>query len=125
MKLQFRIVMVLVLSAIATQGQKQAERTQTINIPAYFYKAEEFLQLSEEQRPIYGRGLMDGFYGSALFGGNEKTISYLRACTKDMDSRQLTAIIEQYLKDYPEGRHLPASVEAYDALNAACRQLAR
>jgi len=100
-----------------------AVKMQTIHTPAYLFKAQGFLQLNEEQRRIYASGLMDGFYGSALFGGNERTISDLKRCTKDMNSGQLTAIIEQYVQNHPEGWHEPTSVEAYNALVNACRQL--
>src|SRR5215471_18971446 len=124
MTLAFRIVAVLSLCAIATQGQKPAEKTLTIHTPAYFFKAEEFLQLSEEQRQFYTRGLMDGFYASAIFGADEKKISYINQCMTGMDSRQVTAIITDYLKGHPEGWHHPASLEAYSALHTACDKLA-
>ena len=109
--------------AVVTHGQKQKEKMQTIHTPAYLFKAQGFLQLNEEQRRIYASGLMDGFYGSALFGGNERTISDLKHCTIDMNSGQLTAIIEQYVQNHPERWHEPTSVEAYNALVNACRQL--
>jgi len=37
-----------------------------------------------------------------------------------MDSKQVLAIITKYVKDHPEVWHLPLSIEAFNALNAAC-----
>jgi hypothetical protein len=63
---------------------------------------------------------MDGFYASVFFGATDETVANLNSCTKDMDSKQISAIITKYVKDHPESWHLPLSVEAYNALNTAC-----
>ncbi len=76
--------------------------------------------MSEADRMLYTSGLMDGFFASALFGASGETVASLSSCTRDMDSKQVSAIITKYVKDHPESWHLPLSVEAYNALNAAC-----
>jgi hypothetical protein len=90
------------------------------NSPPYYYKAEDFTEMTDAARVFYTAGLMDGFYASVLFGATDKTVANLHLCTKDMDSKQVSAIITKYLKDHPESWHLPLSVEAHNALNAAC-----
>jgi hypothetical protein len=37
-----------------------------------------------------------------------------------MDTKQVSAIITKYVKEHPEGWHLPLSAEAHSALNNAC-----
>jgi len=55
-----------------------------------------------------------------MFGADNAAAERLSACTKGMDSRQITAIITKYLNDHPEGWKLPASMQAYNAINSAC-----
>src|SRR5580704_1658305 len=78
------------------------------------------VEMTDAARVFYTAGLMDGFYASALFGATDKTVANLHLCTKDMDSKQVSAIITKYVKDHPESWHLPLSVEGHNALNAAC-----
>jgi len=76
--------------------------------------------MEETERITYVKGLMDGFYASGMFGAPDETMTKLDACTKGMDSKQLTAIILKHVKDHPETWHQPLSIEAYNALNGAC-----
>jgi Rap1a immunity proteins len=106
-------------SALATDGH-QVKEGRTYPAPRCYVKAGKFVELSELERVIYISGLADGFYGSAMFGASEKTVERLNSCTKDMDSKQVAAIVSKYVTDHPETWHLPLSVEAYNAFNAAC-----
>ena len=101
----------------ARQGKSEGR---THPSPTCYLKAGQFLALSELDRVDYITGLMDGFYGVAMFGASDETVAILNSCTKDMGSKQVTAIIEKYVRDHPESWHLPLSVEAYNALNSAC-----
>jgi hypothetical protein len=112
------VLSALCLFGIATHGQRQKPRV--LFAPPHYYKAEAFIELSEFNRELYTTGLMDGFYASAFFGASDATVANLSSCTKDMDSKQISAIITKYVKDHPESWHLPLSVEAYNALNTAC-----
>ena len=118
MKLVLCILGAIGLFAVVTQGQKQKPRV--LFEPTHYYKTEAFIELSDSSREMYTIGLMDGFYASALFGASDETVANLNSCTKDMDSKQISAIIAKYVKDHPENWHLPLSVEAYNALNKAC-----
>lgn len=121
MKTRLCILIVICTCAVAGQEQKsKREPTRVIHEPPYYYKAESFLDLNEADRLVYTSGLMDGFYASAFFGANEETVKNLTSCTKDMDSKQVSAIITKYVKDHPESWHLPLSIQAFNALNIAC-----
>jgi len=119
MKAAFCILAVLCVFAVAAQEQKGKKGTQRV-LPSYYVKAEGFIEMSEADRILYTGGLMDGFFASALFGATKATVANLSSCTKDMDRKQISAIITKYVKDHPESWHLPLSVEAFNALNAAC-----
>jgi hypothetical protein len=118
MKLALCILAVICVFAVATRGQKVIPRR--ITEPARYYNGEQFLELNENDRMVYTIGLMDGFYGSGLFGATNETVASLSLCTKDMDAKQISAIITKYVKDRPENWHVPLSIEAFNALNVAC-----
>jgi len=115
----FVLAAALGLFAATTAGQEE-KKLRPIHTPARFCSAEKFLELDEAYRSMYVMGLMDGFYASAFFGGRGDTVEKLRLCTKDMDVKQVAAIITKYVKDHPEGWHLPLSIEAVNALNTTC-----
>jgi hypothetical protein len=110
---------ILCLLATGTQSRPQKQPRVLFSPPSY-YKAEAFVELNDAERQMYTAGLMDGFYASALFGASDETVANLTSCTKEMDSKQITAIITKYVKDHPESWHLPLSVEAHNALDKAC-----
>jgi hypothetical protein len=119
MRVAASILAILCVCAAPAQEQKKAT-TRPFLTPPHFYKAEDFIDLSEADRMLYTTGLIDGFSASAMFGATNGTISNLTACTKDMDAKQISAIITKYVKDHPEAWHYPISIEAYNALTAAC-----
>jgi len=121
MRPAFCILAVLCVFTAAAQEQKEKKSTpRIIDSPSYLLKAEGFVEMSEADRMLYTSGLMDGFFASAIFGASHKTIANLSQCTKDMDSKQISAIITKYVNDHPESWHLPLSVDAFNALSAAC-----
>jgi hypothetical protein len=108
------------LSVVPVTGQKENRKPRIVHVPPSNVKAEAFLELSDADRVLYTAGLMDGFYASAIFGASNETVANLSSCTKDMDSKQVSAIITKYVKEHPEGWHLPASGEAFNALSHVC-----
>lgn len=120
MKAAFCVLAVLCVCAVAAQEQGKRSALRAFKSPPHYYKAEEFVEMGDASRVLYTSGLMDGFYASALFGATDKTVDSLSSCTGEMGSKQVSAIITKYVKDHPETWHLPLSVEAYNALNAAC-----
>jgi hypothetical protein len=119
MKVYLCVLVLLSASALAMGGHQKKEG-RTYPAPRCYVKAGKFLELGEFERVIYISGLSDGFYGSAMFGASDDTVDRLNSCTKEMDSKQVTAIVSKYVTDHPETWHLPLSVEAFNALNAAC-----
>lgn len=120
MKPALCVLALVFLFAVVTQGQKEQGKPRTVVTPTYYYKAEEFLELSDADRMVYTAGLMDGFYASGLFGASDEIVAKLNSCSKTMDSKQVSAIITKYVKDHPEAWHLPLSIEGFNALNTAC-----
>ena len=121
MKAAFWVLAFLCALAVAAQEQKEKKSAPRVfNSPTYIYKAEGFIEMGEAERIWYTSGLMDGFYGSAFFGASDEAVATLSSCTKDMDVKQVAAIITKYVKEHPESWHYPLSIEAHNALNAAC-----
>jgi hypothetical protein len=126
MKPSLSAIAIFCLISMATFGQHEKSKPKAMDVPVYFIKAEQFGGMREDEKLTYTAGLMDGFYGSALFGANDEAVSHLNSCTKPMPIEQISAIISKHVKDHPEEWHLPLSVAAYNALNGACpRQHAR
>jgi hypothetical protein len=117
MKIAFFALAGLCIFAIATRGQKQPR---VIYLPTYIYKAETFLDFDENNKIMYTSGIVDGFFASTFFGATDETVATLKACLKDMDTKQLAAILTKYVKDHPEAWQHPMSVESYNALGNAC-----
>jgi hypothetical protein len=120
MKVALCVVAVLCLSVIASRGQSGKRAPRVLDDPMHFYKAGEFIEMSEVNRMLYTSGLMDGFFASGLFGASDGTLTNLNTCTRGMDTNQLSAIISKYINNHPEIWHLSLSVQGFNALNAAC-----
>jgi hypothetical protein len=116
MLLSFGLVGPHLLNMRAAQKQKP----RILYTPPAFYKAEAFVEMKEADRQVYTAGLIDGFFASAFFGASDETVANLTSCIKDIDTKQLSAIITKYAKEHPENWHLPLSVVAHDALDKAC-----
>ncbi len=119
-RIAFCVLVVLLISVAPVTGQKAKGKPKIILDPPKYFKAEAFLELSEADRTTYTAGLMDGFYASTFFGATDETVANLTSCTKDMDSKQVSAIITKYVKEHPEKWHFALSALAHSALDAAC-----
>lgn len=108
-----------VVFCIVSIGVESQNRSGIITSRSYC-KAECFIGMSEADRIMYTTGLMDGFYASPYFGGEDRLAENLSRCTKQMDTRQIAAIITKYVQDHPEYWHLALSAEAWNALSQAC-----
>jgi hypothetical protein len=117
MKLALSVLSTLGLFAAFAQVNRPPHDLPT---PLCFYKAGEFIELDEAHKNTYVAGLMDGFLASGILGASDETVANLRACTKAMNTKQVSAIITKYVKDHPEAWHLPLSMGAYNALESAC-----
>jgi hypothetical protein len=121
MRVGFCVFAVICIFGVAAHGQKDNSKPHRFIVePTSFVKAEAFVDLSKADRMMYTSGLIDGFFASALFGGNDASVAGLNSCLKEMDSEQVTAILTKYVKDHPERWHYPMSIEAFSALNDAC-----
>lgn len=114
-------VLVVLSGAMVPQdhGEKKGSLRE-IKAHPYYMKAERFIELSESDRAMYTMGLMDGFSAGGVFGAEEGILENLSECTKDMDVKQVSAIISKYVQDHPETWHLQLNIEAVNALEKAC-----
>lgn len=114
-------VALLMLVTVASIMHGQQQRSGIVAIDPGFFKGEEFLQMPEAQQEGFAAGLVDGIYLAPLFGAPGKNIESFHRCIVGMSTSQVAAIIQKYLKDHPEKWHQRLSVEAYSALESACR----
>jgi hypothetical protein len=108
------------MMAVAVYAQKENDNPRAVKEPAHFYKAEDFLKMSDQDRELYATGLVDGFLASAFFDAPDEVVAWMKSCTRDMSSKQVSAVIVKYIKDHPEWWNRSASGNAYYALVDAC-----
>jgi len=101
---------------IVAQGQKEKKKYHHPFSPPHFYTAQEFIELDESNRNVYTSGLIDGLGASGLFGATDATVRNLSSCIKDMTSKQIAAIIAEYVQEHPEVWHVALSIEGFVAL---------
>ena len=91
-------------------------------IHAGFLKAGEYLEMPDEGRRAYARGLLDGFYMAPMFGAPEdsKWLIPICECVEGMKASQVAAIIDKFIKDHPEHWHWDADEQGYKAMREAC-----
>jgi len=109
----------LIAMASIVRGQRQ--QPGAVAIKPGFFNGEEFLQKPEAQQEGFAAGLVDGIYLAPLMGAPQENVEPFHKCTVGMSATQAAAIIQKYLKEHPEKWHQRLSVEAYNALNTACR----
>jgi len=87
--------------------------------------AKEFNDFSASEKHAYAVGLINGLAVSGLLGADEEKLQILHSCIHPMESTQVAAILDKYIKDHPEEWHLPLAVQSYSALRGACPDLKR
>ncbi len=120
MKIAHCVLAGFLLSAVVVQGQNQDKNPRLVKPFMSFVKAGTFLEMKEAERTSYTTGLMDGFLASGLWGASNETMAGLISCTRDMDVKQVSAIIAKYVQGHPETWHLALSAEAFNALRTSC-----
>jgi hypothetical protein len=118
MRVVFSVLAILCIFGLAAHGQKAKSKSHIVWTP--FYNGETFLGLSDHERMMYATGLTDGFIGSGLFDASDESVAGLVSCVKGMSNNQITAIFTKYVNDHPENWHYPMSIQAFNALDAAC-----
>lgn len=104
------LIVVLICSwgVIAGRTQRLPKR-----VPKCFLTGNEYLQLKPELRFAYVMGLYDGMQLSTIFGAkDDRFYDYIEG----MNSRQIVAIVEKYLKDNPQEWHKPMNYIFFFAL---------
>jgi hypothetical protein len=87
-----------------------------------FFKAGEFLDLSEAEQTAFASGFIDGLYVGPYFGGPQpnKLVEALSSCIDGMSNVQIAAIIAKSVKENPKAWHKPLPLEALNAVVDAC-----
>lgn len=85
-------------------------------------KAEDFLNMTSDQKQLYLMGLLDGIYIAPDFGAppGAKSLVTLATCVEPMDASQITGIVELYIRQHPEQWHYDTKTLAEAALRQAC-----
>ena len=91
-----------------------------ITVLAGYMKAEEFPDLAEPVQDGYARGFINGLMISPALGADHQEVRQFYECTKEMDSKQVAAIINKYIKDHPEVWHQELAVESLNAILKVC-----
>ena len=100
-------VMTALLSVALTGSISRAEG---VLVPNGFRTAQEYLELSEDQRVAYVMGLVDGIFIGPLFGASEARVKALQSCLQESDNIQIAAILSKYIQDKPERWHEGANM---------------
>jgi hypothetical protein len=83
-----------------------------------FLKVEKYMELEPREQAIYAAGLVDGMYLAPVFDApnDDKYLSSLQVCLKEMSNTQVAAIITKFAKEHPEKWHAGTNALAYQAL---------
>jgi hypothetical protein len=114
---------VLVVAFVATTRAADAP-SQIVYVPNSAWTGQNFHDSDAYGRGIYVNGLIDGFLGAPLFGGDEKSARAFHECLVPMKVEQIVAILAKYVDDHPSRWHESMHILAYGALFDACPQFA-
>lgn len=91
-----------------------------VSVEFYHSMAEE----GKDLQLVWLTGVMDGIMVRSIFSPNESAkdeeTTWFSRCVQNHSLEQLKAIFDKYLKDHPEGWHVPAGVLAFFALTEFC-----
>ena len=93
---------------------------ESVHVYGGYLKGQSYLELSDASRMAYAIGIVDGLFSSGFYGANPDSIQKLQQCTNGMNSRQLTDVLDQYVRTHQARWQDPMNVLATNALIAAC-----
>jgi hypothetical protein len=91
-----------------------------ITIPGYVYTGNDYLEESNSSQQTYLAGIIDGFFGAAMFAAPERGLIQVSGCLKGKRTNQLHAIVARYLREHPERWDEPMSILTFNALSTLC-----
>lgn len=91
-----------------------------VKINGGFMTGQMFLELRESERSAYVMGLVDGMFWAPVYGAPEARINKFAQCISEMNNKQLSAILEKYLRDHPEKWHYVANSALWWAIREKC-----
>jgi len=100
-----------------------AQENKTVFFPSSYGKTKEFNDFSAAEKNAYSVGFINGLAVSGVIGADPKRLAILESCIHPMDSTQVAAILDKYIKDQPELWHEPLAMNSYNALLGACPNL--
>lgn len=119
-----RLVALRIGSAVAAIIVLTAAKVPThpVYVPNSFLTGTSYTDKPESLRPLYVMGLIDGMLAAPLFGGSEESARSLHDCLEHgpVNSTQLTAIFDKYVKDNPEEWHLGTHIMMFKAMLKFC-----
>jgi len=113
----------VLLLLIVTSPAQQSSTPFIRLIPGGFYTAGQFGNLSQAEQAGYAEGFVNGLMSAGIVGADVQEVEMMNGCTKEMQGRQIAAIIDKHIKDHPEGWHETLAVHSFNALLDVCPDL--
>jgi len=108
---------------LGASSAQQSEKDFLRYVPGGFLNAGQYSELSPVEQYGYAMGFVNGMMASGILGADGSNVETLHRCTKDMQAKQVAAIIGKYVKDHPEGWHETLAVHSFGALLSVCPDL--
>jgi len=89
-----------------------------------FLTGNDFRRLSEAEKTAYLMGVWDGYLYAPAIGGKSENDQVLKECIPGLQSDQLLAIVNKYVRENPEQWGGPMNEIVFAALPKECRNLA-
>jgi hypothetical protein len=84
-----------------------------------FVKGNDYQNMDRDSRMTYVMGIYDAIQLAPLLGAPMERLHLFHKLTERMTNEQVTAIVDNYIKDNPQEWHLPMSFLAFTAISKA------
>jgi len=96
------------------------DATAPVEVPYGFETGNSYLQMTETQRDTYVIGLFDALMASTVIGADLAVVRRIKGCFLEMNSKQIEAIFEKYLRQNPEQWHEHAGMLFLETVSHTC-----
>jgi hypothetical protein len=88
-----------------------------------FITGSKYRKFDQAHRETYLVDVIDGYLGSIAFKADQNLIPAFNTCISDMDSEQITAIVDKYMAQHPEYWNQGMNVLVIQSILAVCPAL--
>ena len=108
----FLILLLLFSIFLINYSYLQEEEKEGID---YYILANDYLELSEENKLFYVMGLIDMVFFQ-IYSYDFELYSDITKATDGMNAKQIKAIFDKYIEEHPKKWHFPASLIFNDVI---------